>query len=86
MKIALVHNHYQQAGGEHTAVEAQIRLLQQHGHTIVPYVKDNALIHDFRAHEKALFFPRTVYSRRVYAEVRELVRRERPDVAHVHNV
>jgi glycosyltransferase involved in cell wall biosynthesis len=86
MKILIVHNHYQQAGGEHTAVGAQIDLLRQHGHLPILYTKDNAIIREYRAYEKAQFFSRAVYSRQTYNEVRQLVERERPDVAHVHNV
>jgi glycosyltransferase involved in cell wall biosynthesis len=86
MKILVVHNHYQQFGGEHTAVEAQTALLRGHGHEIVLYTRDNATIQGYGARDKALFFPRTVFSRETYDQVTRLVQQERPAVAHVHNV
>jgi glycosyltransferase involved in cell wall biosynthesis len=86
MKILIVHNHYQQLGGEHTYVAAQIALLQQHGHQVILCTRDNNEIQDYSLPEKALFFPRTVFSRQMYDQITELVRSERPDVAHVHNV
>ena len=86
MKILIVHNHYQQPGGEQVAVEAQRALLRGHGHDVLTYTRHNAEILDFGLRERALFFPRTLYSRRTYHELTELVRRERPDIAHVHNV
>ena len=86
MKILQIHNDYQQAGGERTAVAAQRSLLESRGHAVLPFSADNAEIEGYSAVEKALFFPRTVFSRPIYRRLRELVRRERPDVAHVHNV
>jgi glycosyltransferase involved in cell wall biosynthesis len=86
VKILQIHNDYQQAGGERTAVAAQRSLLESRGHAVLPFSADNAEIEGYSAVEKALFFPRTVFSRPIYRRLRELVRRERPDVAHVHNV
>jgi glycosyltransferase involved in cell wall biosynthesis len=86
MKILLAHNHYQQLGGEHTAVEAQLALLRKHDHQIITYTKDNAAIESFDLYERALFFPRTIFSFETYEQIRDLIRRERPDVAHIHNV
>jgi len=86
MKILIAHNHYQQLGGEHTAVDAHIALLRQHGHDVMLYTKDNARIREFRLREKVLFFSDAVFSRETAAEVLDLVRAERPDVAHIHNV
>src|SRR6476646_12084317 len=86
MNILLVHNHYQQYGGEHTAVEAQIALLRQNGHHVICYSKDNSSIQDYDLRQKALFFPRTVFSRETYKQVKQLIQKERPNIAHVHNV
>lgn len=82
----MVHNRYQQTGGEHTAVAAQRTLLQRHNHQVIEYTRDNAEIDAYSLREKALFFPRTVHSQRTARELTELVQRERPDIAHVHNV
>jgi len=86
MKILLVHNDYQQAGGERAAVQAQASLLRRRGHEVIEYARDNDEIRDFSTLEKALFFPRTLYSRATYRELTNLLKSERPDVAHVHNV
>jgi glycosyltransferase involved in cell wall biosynthesis len=86
MNILLVHNHYQQFGGERTAVEAQIALLRQNGHHVICYSKDNSSIQNYDLREKALFFPRTVFSRETYKQIKQLVLQERPNIAHIHNV
>jgi glycosyltransferase involved in cell wall biosynthesis len=86
LKVLVAHNDYQQAGGETAAVEAEVALLRARGHAVVYYARENAEIAHFSAATKAASVPATVYSRKTYRELRELVERERPDVAHVHNV
>ena len=86
MRILLVHNDYQQVGGEEAAVKAQLALLSQHGHQVVLYHRDNSEIEGYGVLEKAIFFSNTLYSRKTYSEVRALVATEKPDLAHVHNV
>jgi len=86
MRLLVIHNHYQQPGGEQVAVEAQVSLLRERGHKVILYTRDNAEIERYRLWQKAAFFPEAVFSRRTYHEIRTLIARERPDVAHVHNV
>lgn len=86
MKILIVHNHYQQVGGEHVAIQVQMALLREYGHTLIPYMRESNEINQYGLIRKALFFPNTFFSRRTYREIRALVERERPDIAHVHNV
>jgi len=86
VKILIVHNHYQQPGGEQMAVEAQVSLLRERGHRVILYMRNNAEIERYGLWQKVIFFPKTIFSRRTYREIRALVMRERPDVAHVHNV
>lgn len=85
-RILIVHNRYQQAGGERAAVDAQIALLRSYGHTVLLYQRDNVEIEQFGLLQKAQFFPNTVFCRRTYQEVRALVTRQQPDVAHIHNI
>jgi hypothetical protein len=41
MKILLVHNRYQQAGGEHNVVAAEAKLLADYGHDVELWSVDN---------------------------------------------
>jgi len=86
VKILLIHTQYQHPGGEQVAVEAQVSLLREHGHKVILYTRHNAEIERYGLLQKAVFFPAAVFSRRTYCEIRTIVTRERPDVAHVHNV
>ena len=41
MKILLVHNTYQQAGGEDVVFEQERQLLERNGHHVLTYVRSN---------------------------------------------
>ena len=86
IRILVIHNHYQQLGGEQVAVEAQVSLLRERGHEVILYTRDNTEIEHYELSQKVSFFPKTIFSRRTYREIQALVARQRPDVAHVHNV
>jgi glycosyltransferase involved in cell wall biosynthesis len=86
MKILVVHDRYQQAGGENAVVDAQVNLLRQQGNEVILFQRDNKVIAEYSLIQKIFFFFSTFYSFRTVREIRQLVRRERPDVAHVHNV
>jgi glycosyltransferase involved in cell wall biosynthesis len=86
LKILLIHNNYQQLGGEQVAVEAQTDLLRQHGHHVVLYLRDSTEIKEYNFFQKTGFFSNTVFSKDTYREVHNLIASEQPDVVHVHNV
>ena len=41
MKILVVHNHYRLRGGEDTVFDAECRMLEEGGHTVVRYERTN---------------------------------------------
>lgn len=86
MKILVIHNDYQQPGGETVYVNAQISLLQQHGHSTVTYWRDNREIERYGFAQKFAFFINAFLSVRTLRDIYALVEKERPDVAHIHNV
>lgn len=82
MKVLVAHNHYQQPGGEDQAFAAETGLLEKRGHTVVRLVADNNQICSMAKFSLARA---TVWSSAAHREVRAVLRRERPDVMHVHN-
>lgn len=86
MKILVIHNEYQELGGEYQAVKNQIKLLRSEGYEVIDYRKDNKDISSFSWNELAGFIPDTLYSRKSYNEILEIIEDEAPDVAHIHNV
>ncbi|MEM8739034.1 MAG: glycosyltransferase family 4 protein [Planctomycetota bacterium] len=82
MKVLQCHNLYRQPGGEDRVVEDEKRLLEEHGHEVVSFTLHNDQVADL---SKPRLAAGTVWSRRSARALRELVRRERPDIAHFHN-
>lgn len=83
LKVLLVHNYYQQAGGEDQVVADEAGLLEQNGCKVIRYHRHNdEVTHMGRMQAAAA----TLWSRRGYRELRTLIRCERPDVMHCHNL
>jgi glycosyltransferase involved in cell wall biosynthesis len=85
LKIIMVHNAYQQRGGEDAVVRAEASLLEANGQAVVPYERHNDELRDRGALGRLEAGIETVWSSRSFREMRELIRREKPDVVHFHN-
>lgn len=84
MKILILHNIYQQAGGEDQVVANESALLRQNGDTVILHTVSNDGIKGFwRKMATAWQVP---YSRSARKEILEVIETERPDVVHVHNI
>lgn len=85
MKILLVHNTYQQAGGEDVVFDQEKKLLQRAGHHVVTYERSNHEIEQFSALQRALLVKRIVWATDTRHEFALLLARETPDLVHIHN-
>ncbi len=82
MKILLVHNAYQQRGGEDAVVESEAALLRAHGHEVVEYLRHNDNIGGMgriRVAAGALWSQQTV------ADLGRVISSSGVDLMHVHN-
>jgi glycosyltransferase involved in cell wall biosynthesis len=79
--VLLVHNFYQQPGGEDEVFATEARMLEEHGHTVVRYTLHNDRITSGSLRVAA----GTIWSSAAYHELRQLMQRIRPAVAHFHN-
>lgn len=82
LRIVIVHNAYQQRGGEDAVVEDEAHLLSQNGHAVHLYTRHNDEIHSSSVPltvRDALWSPRTVH------ELTQRIDEFRPDLLHVHN-
>src|ERR1700744_811033 len=82
MKILLVHNSYQLPGGEDQVFAQETDLLRSHGHEVLLYRASNDRV---KGQNRLVLLANTIWNRQIHAELLELMRRERPDVVHVHN-
>ncbi len=82
MKILIAHNQYQQAGGEDQSVVAEVTMLEAFGHEVIQYQIHNDAIKNMSGLEIAR---KTFWNRTSYAEINELIRKHRPEIAHFNN-
>ena len=84
-KVLLVHNYYKIPGGEDTVVANEKKLLEENGHEVVLYTRDNREIERFSVIGKMLLPVRAVFNRKTYRDVIRIIREQHIDVVHVHN-
>jgi glycosyltransferase involved in cell wall biosynthesis len=81
-RVLIVHNAYQQRGGEDAVVEAEFELLRHAGHEVELYTRHNDEVRRLGPLHTAA---QTVWSQRTAHDLADAVRRFNPDLVHVHN-
>ncbi len=80
--VLLVHNAYQQPGGEDAVFAEEAFLLEERGHRVLRYTAHNDAAATMG---RAALAGKTLWNREAYRELRSVIGRERPDVVHFHN-
>lgn len=88
MKVMVVHERYRDgdASGENRVVDAEVAQLRAAGHEVVVTGEDNAHLDHLSAIERLTLPGRLVFSPAAARHLADQVRRERPDVIHLHNL
>lgn len=82
MRILLVHNFYQQPGGEDEVFAAEGKLLESAGHDVHRFTMDNDAIDTM---SKLQLARRTIWNDEPADRIAKLVREHRIEIAHFHN-
>ena len=82
MKILLVHNYYQKAGGEDVVVDSELDLLLSYGHKAKLFSVSND---DIKGLKQIKVASQTTYSYPARYRLSKEIFRFEPDVVHVHN-
>jgi glycosyltransferase involved in cell wall biosynthesis len=85
VKVLIVHNYYQQRGGEDATFEQECRLLTRFGHAVVAYQRSNKEIEKAGAWAHLRAPLDIIWNAKSGREFRTLLQDERPDLVHVHN-
>jgi glycosyltransferase involved in cell wall biosynthesis len=85
MKILLVHNFYQQPGGEDVVFDQEKRLLEQNGHEVITYTRTNEEVAGSSPLGRLRLIPTIISASESRGDIAEILRTQRPDVAHIHN-
>jgi len=81
--ILLVHNHYQQGGGEDSVFAAETQLLRAYGEEVVTFTAHNDQIADLNPLSLGR---RLFWNTAVYRDLRIMMQESRPYVLHAHNI
>ena len=85
MKILLVHNVYQQRGGEDTVVAAETEQLELNGHTVLHYSRHNDELLGQGLWRIVAAGVDAVWAAKAYRDLESLIAREKFDIVHFHN-
>ena len=82
VKVLVVHNWYQQPGGEDQIFSDETALLEARGHQVLRYSTHNNRVVDMN---RLALAKNVLWNSSVYRELRTLIHWERPHVAHFQN-
>jgi glycosyltransferase involved in cell wall biosynthesis len=85
MKILLVHNAYQQPGGEDTVFENECRLLRRFGHDVITYERSNHEVSGYTGIRRAGLVKDIIWNSHSRRDFTQLLKQGRPDIVHAHN-
>jgi FkbM family methyltransferase len=85
VKIILVHNQYQQPGGEDVVFEQERRLLERAGHQVAIYQRSNLELEESSAARRLVMARNIVWAKDTQREFTKLLASEKPELVHIHN-
>jgi glycosyltransferase involved in cell wall biosynthesis len=85
MKVLVIHNSYQQPGGEDVVFAQECQLLRRCGHQVVTYERTNRELERMSSFERLVAAKNMVSAKGSRQDIRDLLGAERPDVVHAHN-
>ncbi len=86
MRILIGHNHYKIPGGEDAVVAAEYCLLKDFGVDVLLYKRSNAQLDSKSIMTKFRNIRQLGWSPETYRDIRTMIKRFKPDVAHFHNI
>jgi glycosyltransferase involved in cell wall biosynthesis len=84
IKVAIMHNFYQQSGGEDSVFKNEIKLLEKNNVEVVTYHVTNDEIQD-NFFDKAKAGIQSIWSNVQYRKIIDFLKEHKPDIVHVHN-
>lgn len=84
-KILIVHNYYQIPGGEDTVVKNEKRLLEEHGHIVFLYTRNNNELKKMGVFNKIKLLFTSIYNPQTFRDIKKIINEQNIDIVHVHN-
>jgi len=88
MKVLFVHNYYQSASpsGEDRAFQNEVKMQKNNGVEVRVYARHNDEIVEYGTYEKCWLPAENIWSIKTYRDLQRIMKKEKPDVAHFHNI
>ena len=83
--ILLVHNFYQKPGGEDIVFYNEKKLLEDNGHKVITYTRDNKELSKISIFKKVLLPITIIFNFNTYFDIKNIIREKNIDIVHVHN-
>ena len=83
--ILIVHNFYQIPGGEDTVVANEKKMLEDHGHKVLEYTRNNSELKNLTSIQKILLPITTIFNYTTFREIMRCIKENEIDIVHVHN-
>lgn len=85
LRILMLHNYYQQRGGEEESTEQEVGLLQSHGHEVRLVTRHNDEINEYNNVKKAALFFTPTWSTQSRRTIENRIQTFKPDIVHIQN-
>jgi glycosyltransferase involved in cell wall biosynthesis len=82
VRVLVVHNFYQSPGGEDQVFRQEVAMLKAKGHSVSEFTIHNDQVNALNKWDLAR---KTFWNDDVFRQLTELIRQERPSIAHFHN-
>lgn len=84
-KVLIVHNYYQVPGGEDTVVANEKQMLEELGHEVILYRRNNSELKTMSKSQKILLPFTTIFNIRTFREIKQLIKKKGIEIVHIHN-
>ena len=86
MNILIIHNYYSQRGGEDAVFENESKALEQLGHKVIRYSRNNKEIENYSLIKKIKFICSIFSSKKTKEDIKKIINENKIDIAHIHNI
>lgn len=83
--VLIVHNYYQIPGGEDSVVANEKRMLEEYGHKVYLYTRNNSELKTMGIIQKLKLPFTTIFNFKTYRDIKKIIKEKQIDIVHVHN-
>ena len=84
-KVLIVHNYYQIPGGEDTVVANEKKMLEDNGHEVILYSRNNSELKEMTLVSKLMLPLTTIFNPKTYRDIKRIIKEQHVNIVHVHN-